>query len=83
MLRYVADLDHRSVAAALGTTPTMSRRLVSDALATLSTDPFRYLIVPRVLNALGLGKYQHLFCFARGQKQLAQLWNDHRTRLHS
>ena len=41
------------------------------------------LIVPRVLNALGLGKYQHLFCFARGQKQLAQLWNDHRTRLHS
>ncbi len=38
VLRYVADLDHRAVAAALGTTPTMSRRLVSDALATLRLD---------------------------------------------
>lgn len=37
VLRFVADLDHRSVAAALGTTPGMSRRLVSDALATLRT----------------------------------------------
>ncbi len=35
VLRYVADLDHRQVAAALDTTPAMSRRLVSDALATL------------------------------------------------
>ncbi len=38
VLRYVADLDHRAVAAALGTTPTMSRRLVSDALAALRLD---------------------------------------------
>ncbi len=38
VLRYVGDLDHRSVAAALGTTPGMSRRLVSDALATLRAD---------------------------------------------
>lgn len=36
------------------------------------------LIVPRVLNALGLGKYQHLFCFPRGQKELARLWGEHR-----
>ena len=35
------------------------------------------LIVPRTLTALGLGKYQHLFCFARGQKQLARLWEAH------
>lgn len=34
-LRYVADLDHAAVAAALGTTPAATRRLVSDALATL------------------------------------------------
>jgi RNA polymerase sigma factor (sigma-70 family) len=34
-LRYVADLDHAQVARALGTTPAASRRLVSDALATL------------------------------------------------
>jgi DNA-directed RNA polymerase specialized sigma24 family protein len=34
-LRYVADLDHPQVARALGTTPAASRRLVSDALATL------------------------------------------------
>jgi RNA polymerase sigma factor (sigma-70 family) len=34
-LRYVADLDHAQVARALGTTPVASRRLVSDALATL------------------------------------------------
>ena len=38
VLKYVGDLDHRAVAAALGTTPTMSRRLVSDALATLRVD---------------------------------------------
>jgi RNA polymerase sigma factor (sigma-70 family) len=34
-LRYVADLDHAQLAAALGTTAAASRRLVSDALATL------------------------------------------------
>jgi RNA polymerase sigma factor (sigma-70 family) len=34
-LKYVADLDHAEVARALGTTPAASRRLVSDALATL------------------------------------------------
>ena len=31
VLRFVGDLDHRAVAAALGTSPGMSRRLVSDA----------------------------------------------------
>jgi RNA polymerase sigma factor (sigma-70 family) len=35
VLKYVVDLDHASIARALGTTPTMSRRLVSDALTTL------------------------------------------------
>lgn len=35
VLKYVADLDHPSIAKALGTTPTMSRRLVSDGLAAL------------------------------------------------
>ncbi|GMA86945.1 hypothetical protein GCM10025868_21950 [Angustibacter aerolatus] len=35
VLRYVGDLDHAGVAAALGTTPAATRRLVSDALATL------------------------------------------------
>jgi len=35
VLKYVADLDHPGIAKALGTTPTMSRRLVSDALAAL------------------------------------------------
>lgn len=35
VLRYVADLDHAGIAAVLGTSPTMSRRLVSDALASL------------------------------------------------
>ena len=35
VLKYVVDLDHLGIAKALGTTPTMSRRLVSDALATL------------------------------------------------
>jgi RNA polymerase sigma factor (sigma-70 family) len=35
VLKYVVDLDHPSIARTLGTTPTMSRRLVSDALATL------------------------------------------------
>jgi RNA polymerase sigma factor (sigma-70 family) len=35
VLKYVVDLDHPSIARALGTSPTMSRRLVSDALATL------------------------------------------------
>lgn len=34
-LKYVTDLDHRAIAAVLDTTPAMSRRLVSDALATL------------------------------------------------
>ncbi|CAN7232235.1 RNA polymerase sigma factor [Knoellia sp. LjRoot47] len=38
VLKYVADLDHRAVATALGTTSAMSRRLVSDALATLRID---------------------------------------------
>jgi len=38
VLKYVGDLDHRAVATALGTSPTMSRRLVSDALATLRLD---------------------------------------------
>ena len=37
VLHYVVDLDHAGVAAALGTTPAASRRLVSDALATLRT----------------------------------------------
>lgn len=37
VLHYVADLDHAAVAAALGTTPAASRRLVSDALTTLRT----------------------------------------------
>jgi hypothetical protein len=37
-------------------------------------------VIPRVLNSLGLGRYQHLFCFPRGQKQLAALWDAHRTR---
>ena len=36
-LKYVGDLDHAAVARLLDTTPTMSRRLVSDALATLRT----------------------------------------------
>jgi RNA polymerase sigma factor (sigma-70 family) len=35
VLKYVVDLDHASIATALGTTPTMSRRLVSDGLAAL------------------------------------------------
>lgn len=34
-LRYVAELPHAEIAAVLGTTPPASRRLVSDALATL------------------------------------------------
>ena len=34
-LRYVADLDHAEIADRLGTTPGATRRLVSDALATL------------------------------------------------
>ena len=38
VLKYVGDLDHPTIAAALGTTPVMSRRLVSDALATLRKD---------------------------------------------
>ena len=32
VLKYVADLDHPTIARVLGTSPTMSRRLVSDAL---------------------------------------------------
>jgi RNA polymerase sigma factor (sigma-70 family) len=35
VLRYVVDLDHAGIAKALGTTPGMSRRLVSDGIATL------------------------------------------------
>lgn len=35
VLRYVGDLDHAAVAAALGTTPAATRRLVSDGLTTL------------------------------------------------
>jgi RNA polymerase sigma factor (sigma-70 family) len=35
VLKYVVDLDHPTIAKALGTTPTMSRRLVSDGLAAL------------------------------------------------
>ncbi len=35
VLKYVGDLDHPSIAAVLGTTPTMSRRLVSDGLKAL------------------------------------------------
>jgi RNA polymerase sigma factor (sigma-70 family) len=38
VLKYVADLDHTMIAAALDTTPAMSRRLVSDGLATLRRD---------------------------------------------
>jgi RNA polymerase sigma factor (sigma-70 family) len=38
VLRYVADLDHPTIAAALGCSPSMSRRLVSDALAALRKD---------------------------------------------
>ena len=34
-LRFVGDLDHAEVARHLGTTPVATRRLVSDALATL------------------------------------------------
>jgi len=35
VLKYVGDLDHGAIAEVLGTTPTMSRRLVSDGLKTL------------------------------------------------
>lgn len=38
-LRYIADLDHAQIAAALDTTPSASRRLVSDALSTLRDCP--------------------------------------------
>ena len=38
VLKYVTDLDHPTIAAMLGTSPAMSRRLVSDALATLRKD---------------------------------------------
>jgi RNA polymerase sigma factor (sigma-70 family) len=44
VLKYVVDLDHPSIAKALGTTPTMSRRLVSDALATLRLATLRDVI---------------------------------------
>ena len=37
-LKYVADLDHPTIAKALGCSPAMSRRLISDALATLRND---------------------------------------------
>jgi RNA polymerase sigma factor (sigma-70 family) len=39
LLRYVADLDHASIARALDTTPAASRRLVSDALTALRAEP--------------------------------------------
>jgi RNA polymerase sigma factor (sigma-70 family) len=45
VLRYVADLDHAQVARALGTTPAATRRLVSDALATLRADRSQHLEV--------------------------------------
>jgi RNA polymerase sigma factor (sigma-70 family) len=35
VLKYVADLDHPTIARVLDTSPAMSRRLVSDALSTL------------------------------------------------
>ena len=35
VLKYVGDLDHPAIAELLGTTTTMSRRLVSDGLKTL------------------------------------------------
>lgn len=38
VLRYVVDLDHAGIAQALEISPAMSRRLVSDALATLRKD---------------------------------------------
>ncbi|MGA8978094.1 MAG: sigma-70 family RNA polymerase sigma factor [Pedococcus sp.] len=38
VLKYVVDLDHPTIATALGCSPAMSRRLVSDALATLRKD---------------------------------------------
>lgn len=38
-LRYVVDLDHTAIAGALRTTPGATRRLVSDALATLRSQP--------------------------------------------
>lgn len=38
VLKYVADLDHPTIATVLGTSPAMSRRLVSDALSTLRKD---------------------------------------------
>jgi RNA polymerase sigma factor (sigma-70 family) len=47
-LRYVADLDHAQIAAALGTTPAASRRLTSDALAVLRD----------LLGAVGVGPGQ-------------------------
>lgn len=37
-LRYVLDLPHADVARSLGVSEAMSRRLVSDALATLRTE---------------------------------------------
>ena len=37
VLKYVGDLDHPAIAELLGTTPTMSRRLVSDGLKNLRT----------------------------------------------
>lgn len=38
VLRYVTDADHATIARALGTSPAMSRRLVSDALSALRKD---------------------------------------------
>lgn len=45
-LRFVGDLDHAELSRQLGTTPAATRRLVSDALATLratrSPEPHRH-----------------------------------------
>ena len=47
-LRYVADLEHAEIARVLDTTPTATRRLVSDALASLRRD-----LVPQPAAASG------------------------------
>lgn len=39
VLRYVADLDHASIARTLDTTTAATRRLVSDALVNLRAEP--------------------------------------------
>ncbi|RYG17148.1 hypothetical protein EON82_24200 [bacterium] len=39
------------------------------------------LVAPRRLTALGLGQYEHMFCFPRGQRELARMWDEHRAAL--